>query len=210
MHIPPTFHRGRLPVGFIPPTPTLSGKFEAVHTDFQRSIVSFSVNVMKRETERKKSRRGSPDPFLRRGFTPGESGYSGSRGETGNRGARGEGGRMFAISAEMPKCQAAGSREPGAGTVRGAAGGDLAVAPARSWGGGAGGEALRCLPSPPPLSVGYSRCLQRGPKRRSRAPSVPVSGSSLHGQRAPGAPRPPPPPLLLLCNWQPQPLSAWR
>ncbi|KAM8964428.1 uncharacterized protein AAEQ78_018760 isoform 1-T1 [Lycaon pictus] len=101
----------------------------------------------------------------------------------------------------MPRCQAAGSR-----TGRGA--------PAGSWGGGARGTPPLTFPSP--LSVGYSRCLHRGPTRRSRAPGVPGSGSSLHGRGAPEPPPPqpppPPPPPPLACNWQPQPVpgGAWN
>lgn len=169
---------------------------------------------MKRETERKKPRRRSPDPFLRRGFTPGESGDSGPSQERdreprraggGREGASG-GGRMFCVSAETPQCRTAGSRELGRCSGPRAA---TSQWPRRAAGEAGRGEPLRGLPSPPPLSVGYFRCLHRGPKRRSRAPSVPVSGSSLHGQRAPGAPRqPPPPPPPLFCNWKPQPLPG--
>lgn len=72
------------------PTPTLSGKFEAVHTDFQRSIVSLPVRERneKRDGE-KEVKPWPPRPSLTEGLARGESGYARSEG----RGARGGGAR---------------------------------------------------------------------------------------------------------------------
>lgn len=123
-------------------------------------------------------------------------------------GARGQaeegaaaGGRCFPF---QQKCLNA--RPPAAGKVRGTAAPLLAVAPSGQQGRQAGGGRPLRLPSPPPLSVGLFRCLYRGPKRPSRAPGVPGSGSSLHGQGAPGIPAPAAAAFMQLAAAA----SAWR
>lgn len=116
--------------GVYSPTPAYSRKFEAVHTDFQRSIVSLPVNVTKRKRER------NHRPKIPKTLSYGEGLLWGSlvtpnpEWKGGVRGGKG----MFSISAEMRKFQAAGSWEgaggsrsasspwPPAGSKRGSAG----------------------------------------------------------------------------------------
>lgn len=128
--------------GVYSPTPAYSRKFEAVHTDFQRSIVSLPVNVTKRKRER--NHRPKIPKTLSYGegllwgslVTPNPEWKGGVRGERG----------CFPF---QQKC--VNSRPPGAGKVRGDRGPRPRRGPqraAREARRGAGDRVLLTCPSP--------------------------------------------------------------
>lgn len=147
MHILSTFHSGQLPVGFIPhPHP---------HSHPLRKVCGCSHRLSKvhcflprKRNEKRDGKKENldvvPRPFLTeriysggvrllpnpRGGRPGEAVRGGRAGGC-------FGGREDVFHFGSSRCLNA--RPPGAAVVRGAAIGDLAVAPAGSWGGGAGG-----------------------------------------------------------------------
>lgn len=135
------------------PGPDLARKFEAVHADFQRSIVSFPVRRNeKREaaneiTDQRFPKSLSYGEHLLRGilFLPIHGGGKEARGESGER-VLGEGEGVFSISAEMPTCQTAGSREGAGGRSPRSHSGPQGAA--REAGRGAGDPSPLTFPSP--------------------------------------------------------------
>lgn len=112
---------------------------------------------------------------------------------------------MSSISAEMPKCPTAGSRE-GAGVWRGDPGPGFHSGPqgaAREAGRRAGGPNSSYL-SPSRLALANSGAYTAVQRDRAELLASTASGL-LSMARASLEPRRLQPPPLLLCNWQPQP-----